>query len=300
MTRNNLKKEILLKCCDFENHEIKHYKDLDKECLFMNTICKIVLKYSNLFSVSFFSDVVGIERDIKSNLYCGYYCPSPTCDILIGGLKRGKISTRGKIYTHEHGFDNDNKLIFTKTFSTNETDESMTYYMYFKNLILQFTFDIKNELTEMAISRYESNNIVSYCKACVYTFNKIMIDRFDFAECYKYKNNHFYRQKSYNYRFSRHRKYDTSEFDIDEKDERFSKEFNRYFDENYIVDCRNMDSAKFFDIIFFMYDENGYVTDYKYFEIKNNELYSVENFKVLKSLIRKQDKFTSFKKRYRK
>lgn len=300
MTRNNLKKEILLNCSDFENHEINCYNDLDKECIYMNKISKTVLKYSNLFSVNFFGDVVRIERDIKSNLYCGYYCPSPTCDILIGGLKRGKISTRGKIYTHEHGFDNDNKLIFTKTFSTKETDESMTYYMYFENLVLQVTFDAENELIEMAISRYKSNNIVSYCKACVYTFNKTMIDRFDFAECYMYKNNQLYKQKSYDYRFSRYRKYDESECDIDENDERFSKEFNRYFDENYIVDCRNMDSAKFFDIIFFMYDKNGYVTNYKYFDIKNNELYSGQNYKVLKSLVRKQDRFTSLKKRYRK
>lgn len=281
MTRNELKKEILLKCYDFENHKINCYNDLDKECIYMNKISKTVLKYSNLFSVNFFGDVVRVERDIKSNLYCGYYCPSPTCDILIGGLKRGEISTRGKIYIHEHGFDNDNKLIYTKTFFTDDTNESMTYYMYFENLILQLTFDTKNELIEMAISRYGSNNIVSYCKACVYNFNKTMIDRFDFAECYNYKNNQLYKQKSYTYYFIENRKKtEEIEYDIDETDKNFSREFNKFFDSNCLFDFRNHDSSKFFDIVFFMYDENGYITDYKYFEVKNNELFSAEIFEV--------------------
>lgn len=300
MKLNNLKNEILLKCCDFENHEIKCYKDLDKECVFMNTICKIVLKYSNLFSVKFFGDVVGIDKDIRSNLYCGYYCPSPTCDILVGGLRRGKISTRAKVYAHEHGFDDEDNLIYTETFLTDYTSDSMTYYMYFKNLVLQLTFDKEKDLIGMAISRYKCGKIVSFCDAIVHTFNRNMISNFFIAEYYMYKNNQLYKQKSYDYYFSRYRKYDEAECDINEADERFSKEFNRYFDENYIVDFRSIDFSKFFDIIFFMYDENGYVAEYKCFNVKNNELYSGTNYKVLKSLVRKQDRFTSLKKRYRK
>lgn len=281
MTKNDLKTEIQSKCLNIEEHCIKCYHDLDKECIYMNTICDIVLKYKNEFTISFFGDVINTKKDIRSNLYCGYYCPSPTCDILVGGLKRGKISNRAKIYTHEHGFDNDDKLIYTKTFFTDDTNESMTYYMYFKNLVLHFTFDTKNELAEMAISRYKSNNIVSCCKACVYTFNKTMIDRFDFAECYNYKNNQLYKQKSYIYYFIENRKKTKEiEYDIDETDENFSREFNKFFDGNYSFEFRNHDSSKFFDIVFFMYDENGYVTDYKYFEIKNNELFSAETFEI--------------------
>lgn len=283
MTKNDLKTEIQSKCLNIEEHCIKCYHDLDKECIYMNTICDIVLKYKNEFTISFFGDVINTKKDIRSNLYCGYYCPSPTCDILVGGLKRGKISNRAKTYTHEHGFDNDNKLIYTKTFFTDDTNESMTYYMYFKNLILQFTFDTKNELIEMAISRYGLNHIVSCCKSGVDIFSKTMVNKFDFAECYNYKNNQLYKQKSYTYSFINNRKKSEEiEYDIDESDEIFSKTFNRFFDNINSFNFRNIDYSKFFEITFFKYDSEGCVTEYKTFDVKNNEVFSAENFEVSK------------------
>lgn len=291
MTINDLKAEILSKCLGFEEHQNNCYQDFDKECIYMNEICKIILQYKDSFAIKFFGDVVDIKRDIKSNLYCGYYCPSPTCEILVGGLRRGKISSRAKVYTHEHGFDNDNKLVFTKTFLTDETCESMTYYMYFKDLVLQFTFDENNELSEMAISRYKLGKIVSCCKAGVHDFYKTMVYCFDFAECYEYKNNHLYKQKSYTYYFKKNRNSSKeTEYDIHETDEDFSKTFNKFFDGDYSFDLNNfnnIDHSKYFYITFFMYDSNGYVIRYKSFEIKNNELFSAENYEVFKSQIRK-------------
>lgn len=283
-----LKKEILLNCFDFEKHKINSYQDLDRECMFMNMVCKIILRYSKLFSINFFGNVIKTNKDINSNLYCGYYCPSPTCDILVGGLKRGKISSRGKIYTHEHGFDSNNRLIFTKSFLTKDTDESITYYMYFDNVVLQITFNKDNELIEMAISRYELNKIISSCKACVNIYAKNMINTFDFAERYMYKNNILYKQKSYSYLLVKNqRKNKEDELDIDLTDEVFEKNFNKFFDGNNLENYMNLDCSKFFDITFFTYDLNGNVIKYKSFDIKNNEVYSAEDYEVLKSKIRK-------------
>lgn len=283
-----MKNEILLNCFGFEKHKINSYQDLDKECTFMNIVGKIILRYSNSFSINFFGNVIKTNKDINSNLYCGYYCPSPTCDILVGGLKRGKISSRGKIYTHEHGFDSNNRLIYTKSFLTKDTDESITYYIYFDNVVLQITFNKDNELIEMAISRYELNKIVSCCKACVNTYAKNMINTFDFAECYMYKNNVLYKQKSYSYLLVKNQRSNKeNEFDIDVTDEVFEKNFNKFFDGNDLADYKNLDRSKFFDITFFMYDSNGYVIKYKTFDIKNNEVFSAEDYEVLKSKIRK-------------
>lgn len=44
----------------------------------------------------------------------GYFCPSPIMDIIIGGLKRGKVINKPndkKKTTYEYGFDNDNRLL---------------------------------------------------------------------------------------------------------------------------------------------------------------------------------------------
>lgn len=54
-----------------------------------------------------------------STLHRGYYCPSPTYDIIIGNTKRGKLLkhlTTKSNPSHEYGFDKEGKLLYCKTF----------------------------------------------------------------------------------------------------------------------------------------------------------------------------------------
>lgn len=84
-------------------------------------------------------------------IHRGFYCPSPVLDLVVGGMKRGrlykkKVPKMGK-YSYEYGFDQDGKLLRVKRANKFEVetpdnifDEEYLIYVGDKEYGLQFNY----------------------------------------------------------------------------------------------------------------------------------------------------------------
>lgn len=101
-------------------------------------------------------------------IHRGYYCPSPVLDLIVGGLKRGKLLKRkpefGR-YSYEHCFDSNNRLILVKgvnEFTTPESNYNEEYLLHKGNIISGVEFDQMGDIVAVSRCTYEKNNIIKY------------------------------------------------------------------------------------------------------------------------------------------
>lgn len=98
----------------------------------------------------------------------GYYCPSPILDLIVGGMKRGKLFKK-KIpqfgnYSYEYGFNND-RLIRIKginEFTTPDSRFDEEYLIYVKDVVYGVEFDNLGELHIVTKCTYENGNLIQY------------------------------------------------------------------------------------------------------------------------------------------
>lgn len=90
-------------------------------------------------------------------IHRGYYCPSPVLDLIVGGLKRGKLYKRkpdfGK-YSYEYCFDSNNRLILVKgvnEFTTPDSNYNEEYLLYNDDTISGVEFRHTGDI--VAVSR---------------------------------------------------------------------------------------------------------------------------------------------------
>jgi hypothetical protein len=101
-------------------------------------------------------------------IHRGYYCPSPVLDLIVGGLKRGKLYKRkpdfGR-YSYEYCFDSNNRLILVKgvnEFTTPDSNYNEEYLLYNDDTISGVEFDHTGDIVAVSRCTYENNNIVKY------------------------------------------------------------------------------------------------------------------------------------------
>ncbi|WHY94586.1 hypothetical protein QNK12_14440 [Neobacillus cucumis] len=102
-------------------------------------------------------------------IHRGYYCPSPVLDLIIGGMKRGRLFKKKKPefgnYSYEYGFDKDGRLLRVKgvnEFTTPERNYNEEYLLYNDYTISGVEFDNTGDIVAVSRCTYENNNIVKY------------------------------------------------------------------------------------------------------------------------------------------
>lgn len=112
-----------------------------------------------------------IKYSIQS--YCihrGFYCPSPIEEIVVGGIKRGKLTDKIRKSTknyYKYYFDKDNHMLAAEEYTSDDFDFSpyaMEFLIRINNDIeYGFTFHNKwKEITFVSKSQFENGLIKSY------------------------------------------------------------------------------------------------------------------------------------------
>lgn len=102
-------------------------------------------------------------------IHRGYYCPSPVLDLVVGGMKRGRLFKK-KIphfgsYSYEYGFDKDNRLIRVKgvnEFTTPDSRFDEEYLIYREDIVYGVEFNNLGELNVVSKCVYNDGNIIKY------------------------------------------------------------------------------------------------------------------------------------------
>lgn len=102
-------------------------------------------------------------------IYRGYYCPSPVLDLIIGGMKRGRLFKKKKPefgnYSYEYGFDMEGKLLRVKgvnEFTTPDSGFNEEYLIYIGDVVYGLEFDNLGELGVVSKSIYDNGKLMKY------------------------------------------------------------------------------------------------------------------------------------------
>ncbi|MBR2714675.1 MAG: hypothetical protein IKB73_00510 [Ruminococcus sp.] len=152
------------------NDVIEKYREY--QVLFQKLLSDKKGELENMLKVTF-ENVVKEELCSGSDLFLGYYNPSPSIDLVVGNIHRGKIVKRltdKTEVTHQYGFDENDRLILVKivppAFCENndeyivlEYDGNYVNLICFRNdekcrgiyQLGQFEYDDKNRLIKSTV-----------------------------------------------------------------------------------------------------------------------------------------------------
>lgn len=96
------------------NANCQHFS---RECARLQTVAQDL--YVRKEALQAYCEEAAVHKEYASGstLHRGYYCPSPTYDIIVGNTKRGKLLKRLTVVSkpsHEYGFDANGKLLYCK------------------------------------------------------------------------------------------------------------------------------------------------------------------------------------------
>lgn len=109
-------------------------------------------------------DTVRKEYASGSMLHRGYYCPSPTRDIIVGNAKRGKLLKRLTCVSkpsYEYGFDTDGKLLYCKWLNNGEPTH-IEYLIYEDHGIFGITLDCDDNLAYLTVETLRDGRLTDY------------------------------------------------------------------------------------------------------------------------------------------
>lgn len=123
-----------------------------------------------------------------STLHRGFYCPSPTYDIIVGNTKRGKLSKRLPVisrHSHEYGFDANGKLLYCKWLFKGQL-AYIEYLVYGDNTVHGITVDKDGRISTIAEETYTQEKLRQFlrclCSPTIDGFCCLEID----CESYEY------------------------------------------------------------------------------------------------------------------
>ncbi|MCL1696445.1 MULTISPECIES: hypothetical protein [unclassified Lysinibacillus] len=109
-------------------------------------------------------------------IHRGYYCPSPVLDLIVGGMKRGRLFKKKKPkfgnYTYEYGFDKDGRLLRVKgvnEFTTPDSRFDEEYLIYIDDIVYGLEFDNSGELVVVSKCIYENGKLMKYERSGCWT-----------------------------------------------------------------------------------------------------------------------------------
>lgn len=102
-------------------------------------------------------------------IHRGYYCPSPVLDLIIGGMKRGRLFKKKKPefgnYSYEYGFDMNGRLQRVKgvnEFTTPDSRFDEEYLIYIDEIVYGLEFDNLGELGVVSKCVYDNGKLMKY------------------------------------------------------------------------------------------------------------------------------------------
>ena len=152
--------------------EWKKTSEYEVQYSLYHSLVEDIVSTAEQYRSTFYNSAIAIdERTIrtevasKSDLHRGYYCPSLTYDLVVGGVKRGKLLRRftknSKTY-FQYGFDKDEHLIWSKHFFNNEHVKT-EYLVYTDERVLGLTFCANGNIEAITEERYYNGKLQSYC-----------------------------------------------------------------------------------------------------------------------------------------
>ncbi len=127
--------------------------------------------------------VVREEFCSGSDLFLGFYCPSPVFDLIVGNTHRGKILkriTKRSVISHKYGFDIDGKILIIDDFNNNTN----CIYEYENDVVIIICYT-NEEIEYIVECEYDDcGRIIKY------TFGSLLSNKCDEIEqeIYKYGN----------------------------------------------------------------------------------------------------------------
>lgn len=125
-------------------------------------------------------------------IHRGYYCPSPVLDLIVGGMKRGRLFKKKKPefgnYSYEYGFDKDGRLLRVKgvnEFTTPDSRFGEEYLIYIDDIVYGLEFDNSGDLGVVSKCIYENEKLMKYERSGCWTEEFADLQ----YEEYRYENN---------------------------------------------------------------------------------------------------------------
>ena len=132
-----------------------------------NSIVSTVEEHRSLLlcdAAEFEKRAVRTEAASNGDLHRGYYCPSLTYDLVVGGVKRGnllqRLTKRSKSY-FLYGFDKEDKLIWCKHI-INNIHVKTEYLFYCGNYVYGVTTRLDGRLEAVTEEQYCDGKLMSY------------------------------------------------------------------------------------------------------------------------------------------
>lgn len=107
------------------------------------------------------SAVVREEYCIGSDMFLGYYNPSPVYDLIVGNMRRGKLSdkcTKLQKPTHQYGFDENGKLVVVNRIMPKEESD------YDEYAVLEYNDNIVTIIGVCKIGDDTEINTIALCE----------------------------------------------------------------------------------------------------------------------------------------
>ena len=137
---------------------------LQAECTRLQDLAASILCHKAELETACITRTVRKELASGSTLHRGFYCPSPTYDIIVGNTHRGKILKRVTSRsnpTHEYGFDADGHLLYCKWLRDHAV--CMTEYLVrIDRAVYGITLDNHGCLCSITEEIYRNGRLVSY------------------------------------------------------------------------------------------------------------------------------------------
>ena len=152
--------EQLLKSPEYQAH-CQHFS---LECERLETIAQNLYARKEGLRAHCEAATVRKEYASGSTLHRGFYCPSPTYDIIVGNTKRGKLLKRLTAVSkpsHEYGFDADNKLLYCK-WLFKEQPAYTEYLVYEEHCIYGIAFSKDGDLAYLTEETWEDGRLTGY------------------------------------------------------------------------------------------------------------------------------------------
>lgn len=135
-----------------------------EECLRLEAIAKELLPSVALLEENCLRDTVRKEYAAGSDLHRGYYCPSPTYDLVVGNTKRGKLLKKPAVLSkpsHEYGYDAQGRMLYCKWLDSDRV--SMTEYLIHQgNTVYGILVDRDGDISTITEEVYSDGKLTGY------------------------------------------------------------------------------------------------------------------------------------------
>jgi hypothetical protein len=138
-----------------------------QECARLEIVAKELYARREQLQIECHQNTVRKEYAFGSTLHRGFYCPSPTYDLIVGNTKRGRRLKKFSATlspSHEYGFSADGKLLYCKWLTKGSV--VMTEYLeYSENVVHGILLSNDGYISTVTEETYANGKLIQYLYA---------------------------------------------------------------------------------------------------------------------------------------